>query len=334
MNELVALLLHHGVLIVFAVTLASRIGAPLPAAPLVVVAGGLSIAGHFSAATIFAASVLANLAGDAVWFWSGRRHGLQVLGLLCRISLSPDSCVRQSEALIVRWGGVSLVAAKFVPKVSVVAAAMAGALAMPWRRFIVFALAAAALWTAVYLGAGMAFHGQIRYVLDAMTRSGEAALAALALAVAALVAWRWWRRRRFRREVALPRIGVDELRALIRDRRAPLIVDVRTPVGVQVDPRRIPGAILLPLEDIERAAPTLPRNREIVLYCACPNEASSARAALVLVRKGFAHVRPLAGGLEAWVAGGGPVVAADGSPAPATLDRSALQPDANLRTRP
>ncbi len=316
MDGLVGLLLHHGMLIVFAVTLAARIGAPLPSAPLIVVAGGLSAVSDFSAAATFGVSLLANVAGDAVWFWGGRRHGHRVMRLLCRISLSPDSCVRQSEALITRWGGMSLVAAKFVPGVSVVAAPMAGALAMTWQRFVAYALLAAALWTGLFLGLGMLFSGQIQRVLDAMARTGAAALVALLLALAALVAWRYWRRRRFRREVALPRIGVDELRALIRDGHAPLIVDVRSPMSVQVDARRIPGALSLHLDEIGDRAASLPRDREIVLYCNCPNEASAARAARLLAEHGHTRARPLAGGLDAWVASGEPTAAHDGGIAP------------------
>ena len=129
MHDLVALLLAHGALIVFAVTLAARIGAPVPASPLLVVAGSLVEAGQISLAAVLAVSIAANVIGDGIWFGAGRRYGYQVLKLLCRISMSPDSCVRQSESFITRWGGSSLIAAKFVPGVSVVAAPMSGALA-------------------------------------------------------------------------------------------------------------------------------------------------------------------------------------------------------------
>ena len=110
-NTLIDLLLLHGALLVFGATLLARVGAPVPAAPLMVVAGGLSVAGGPSLVMAFVVAVVANVLGDAVWFWAGRAYGGRVLGLLCRFSLSPDSCVRQSESLIARWGGSSLVAA-------------------------------------------------------------------------------------------------------------------------------------------------------------------------------------------------------------------------------
>jgi membrane protein DedA with SNARE-associated domain/rhodanese-related sulfurtransferase len=304
--QLLALLSQHGVLIVFAVTLAARIGAPLPAAPMLVVAGGLASAGQFSGLGVFVVSVLANLAGDAVWFWSGRHHGHRVMRLLCRISMSPDSCVRQSESLILRWGGHSLIAAKFVPGVSVVAAPMAGALAMPWPRFLGFDLVAAALWTVIYLGLGMVFTEQIQQILDVMASTGAVALGLLVLVLAALLALRYWRRRSFLSEVDMPRISVGELRALMREGDPPIVVDVRSAASVDVDDRGIPGALRIGLDEVEHAAASLSREREIVVYCNCPNEVSAARAARVLMAQGFRRVRPLAGGLDAWVAGVAP----------------------------
>jgi membrane protein DedA with SNARE-associated domain/rhodanese-related sulfurtransferase len=300
MEELVSILTAHGLAVVFGVTLAARIGAPVPAAPLLVVAGALAQADRLSVWACIAVSLAANLAGDAVWFWSGRRWGHRVLRLLCQISLSPDSCVRQSESIILKWGGQSLVLAKFVPGVSVVAAPMAGALAMSWTRFIVFGLLAGAIWTLAFLGVGMLFSNQVEQVLSVLAQGGEIAVVAVVLVLAALVAQRWWRRRRFRREVDIPRITVGELQDLMAGTLAPVVIDVRSGPSAKVDPRQIPGALAVELNAIEALAPQLPRDREIVLYCACPNEASAARAAVLLARKGVQRARPLAGGLDAW----------------------------------
>jgi membrane protein DedA with SNARE-associated domain/rhodanese-related sulfurtransferase len=317
MHQLVALLVAHGVPILFAVTLAARIGAPLPASPLLVVAGGLVAAGQMSLAAALAASIAANLLGDAVWFVAGRRHGYRVMRQLCRISLSPDSCVRQSEALITRWGGSSLVAAKFVPGVSVIAAPMAGALGMSTRRFAAYDVLAAVVWTLAFMALGMVFSAQIQQVFDVMASTGKLATAVLVLVLAAIVALRYWRRRRFLRELAMPRIGVDELHALIEQGSAPIVIDVRSEAGVQIDPRRIPGAVLVPLRDMHAKGAELAADREIVLYCNCPNEASAARAAGILIARGLARARPLAGGLEAWIAAGRPIETASATaPAP------------------
>lgn len=307
MQELIALVIEHGVLIVFGATLAARVGAPVPASPLLVVAGGLSVAGDFSVAATLAASILANVLGDGVWYLAGRRYGHRVMGLLCRISMSPDSCVRQSESLIMRWGGSSLIAAKFVPGVSVVAPPMAGAVGMSVARFVAYDVVAGLIWTAAFLGLGIIFSDQIQVLLESMANAGAWATLVLLTAVAGFVAWRWWRRRRFLRQVRMARISADELDAMIERGDAPVIIDVRASGMTQIDPRRIPGALLLEVAEIRRHAPELPRDREIVLYCDCPNEASAATAALALASAGLKRVRPLAGGLEGWVQSGRPV---------------------------
>jgi rhodanese-related sulfurtransferase len=84
-----------------------------------------------------------------------------------------------------------------------------------------------------------------------------------------------------------------------------LIVDVRGATSQQLDPRHVPDALTVPLEAIETRRDNLPRDRKIVLYCACPNEASAARAARLLMDRGFSWVRPLKGGLESWSFGAG-----------------------------
>jgi membrane protein DedA with SNARE-associated domain len=248
MQNLVALLVEHGVFIVFVATLAARVGVPVPAAPLLVVAGGLAMgSGGISWASAFGGSIVANTIGDGLWFAAGRRYGHRVMRLLCRISLSPDSCVSQSESLILRWGGSSLIAAQFVPGVSVVAAPMAGALGRSWTRFLAYELVAATIWTVLFMALGMVFSGQIQQVLGVMASTGTAALVVLALVVAALLAVRYWRRRSFLREVEMSRITVDDLHDLISGGHDPLVIDVRSEASIKIDGRRIPGAVSVEL---------------------------------------------------------------------------------------
>jgi membrane protein DedA with SNARE-associated domain/rhodanese-related sulfurtransferase len=316
MRDLIDLLVHHGVLVVFVATLAARIGAPVPASPLLVVAGGLAAAGQLSLAAVIGVSILANIAGDALWFQAGRRYGHRVMRLLCRISLSPDTCVRQSEALIGRWGGSSLVAAKFLPGVSVVAAPMAGALGMSIGRFILFEVVAALVWTGAFLALGMVFSQQIQQVLDVMAGTGAVAFGVLVLVLAALLGLRMWRRRQFARSVEIERISVDALQRLMEQGESPVVIDVRSPASAAADGRRIPGAITVELHAVAALAGELPRDRDIVLYCNCPNEVSAARAARMLADAGLLRARPLAGGVDAWAAAGKPL--AGSTPADAT----------------
>lgn len=292
---------RHGVSVVFLATLAARLGAPVPASAVLVVAGGLIAAGELSLAAVLAVAVLANLLGDGAWYYAGRRFGYRVMRLLCKVSMSPDSCVRRSETLITDWGGTSLLAAKFVPGVSVVAPPMAGALKMPLARFTLFDAIAGLIWTGVFVALGWMFSQQIQEVLDAMANAGGVGAALLAALIVIGVGVRWWRRRSALRDLNVERISVQELRDLLTGENEPVVIDVRSEAAAAIDPRRIPGAVLIHPQGIEHQLTQLPRDREIVLYCDCPNEISAAKAAAVLTRHGFVRVRPLRGGLQAWV---------------------------------
>ena len=158
MNDVISLLAVQGPALVFVVTLVTRLGAPLPAVPFLVVAGGLTVGGQVSFVALTVAAVLGNILGDGAWFIAGRLWGYRVMRVLCRISLSADSCVKRSESIIGRWGGLSLLASKFVPGVSVVAPPMAGALRMSNIRFLCYETLGALVWTLGFLMLGRAFH--------------------------------------------------------------------------------------------------------------------------------------------------------------------------------
>lgn len=304
MHELIALVTAHGALLVFAATLAARIGAPVPAAPFLVIAASLSAAFPASLLWVFGVSIIASTLGDGAWFLAGRRYGYRMLKVLCRISMSPDSCVSQSESFFERWGGTTLVAAKFVPGISVIAPPIAGVLKMPALVFLGYEMLASAIWAGLLMALGLMFSDQVQAVLDALSTMGIAAFAALAVVVAGYLAMRYWRRRTFLASMEIPRISVHALYELMEGGRSPVIIDVRSDVGRSIDTRRIPGALEIALDDIRKAAHELSTSREIILYCNCPNEASAAVAAKALVEAGHTTARPLAGGLEAWIAAG------------------------------
>lgn len=317
MRELIPLLIAHGALVIFLITLVARVGAPVPAAPLLVVAGGVAMAGQLSLLVCLAAAVVANVLGDAVWYQAGRWRGHRVMRLLCKISLSPDTCVRQSEGILSRWGGSSLIAAKFVPGVSVVAAPMAGALGMSWTRFVAYDLGAGLIWSAAFMMLGVVFAGQIEVVLDLMAEFGGLAAVVIAIALACMLSWRYLRRRWMLSERYAPRIAVAELREMMRRGEPPVVIDVRSSVATEHDPRRLPGAIAATLADLPGAVARLPRDREIVVYCNCPNEVSALRGVRILADHGLHRSRALVGGLDAWMAidAASPLQAAEAEPA-------------------
>ena len=308
MAQLMSLLVQNAILVVFAASFAARLGLPVPAAAVLVVTGALLAAGDISLAGVVLAAVAANLLGDGAWFYAGRRFGYRFMRLLCRISLAPDSCVRRGESLIGDWGGLSLVAAKFVPGVSVVAPPMAGALGMSVPRFIGFDIGAALIWTGLFLGLGWGFRNQIQDVLAVMAQAGGIATMALGALLVVFLVVRWWRRRAFMRLTGMPRISVDELHEMLAGDEPPLVIDVRGAAGQQVDPRRIPGALSYTLKALQQRGLDLSAaaGRDVVLYCNCPNEVSAAQGARVLLARGARRALPLTGGLDAWVASGRP----------------------------
>ncbi|MDQ7958846.1 MAG: VTT domain-containing protein [Rhodocyclaceae bacterium] len=303
MNDLVSLLATQGPAVVFLVTLAARLGAPVPAVPFLVVAGGLAVGGTaLNAAAIVAASLLGNLLGDGAWFLAGRRWGYGVMRLLCRVSLSADTCVSRSESILGRWGGLSLIAAKYVPGVSVVAPPMAGAIGMSNARFLAYETAGALVWTLGYLLLGAVFHAAIRDVLAVLANIGLAATAVGGALLLAFLVWRYRQRRLARRADDITTISVDALRSALAQGRAPTVVDVRGEQVRALDPRAIPGAVGFALAELPHGLGALADGRELVLFCDCPDDASAVAAARVLMAAGLPRVRVLAGGLSAWTA--------------------------------
>lgn len=304
MDELVALIGDHGLLALFAFVLFEQLGAPVPSTPVLVVAGAMAADGRLSLGALAATALAASMAGNVAWFVAGRAFGHRVLRTICRISLSPDTCVRQSEDIFERRGALALVAARFVPWLAMVAPPLAGAMGYGWGRFLFFAGLGVLLWEVTAIGAGFLFHAEVDRVLDAMAAMGIWALALVAALIALFVAWRWAKRQRLFRFLRMARIDVDELHRMMDEGHDPVIADVRSRSARLLDPRSIPGALPIDIAEIDTAVARLPRDREIVLYCNCPSEASAAKVAQLLMKRGFTRVRPLAGGLDAWVSSG------------------------------
>ena len=171
METVTASLQHYGVLLVFANVFLQQLGAPVPAFPTLVLAGALSVTGLISAPATLAAAIVASLVADSAWYAAGVRYGRPVLTTLCRISLSPDSCVRQSEDRLARWGAWALLIGKFVPGLSTVAPPVAGLVGMRPRTFALASTAAAALYLGLAVALGVVFHDQVYEVLAAAMRA-------------------------------------------------------------------------------------------------------------------------------------------------------------------
>ncbi|HTN49950.1 MAG TPA: DedA family protein/thiosulfate sulfurtransferase GlpE [Burkholderiaceae bacterium] len=305
MQLLLTLIEQYGLWLVFANVLALQLGAPVPAYPTLIVVGAVSARGDFSAAQVIIVAITASLVADLAWYFAGARLGRRVLRLMCRISLSPDSCVRQTEDIYERWGAPSLMFAKFVPGFAAIATSMAGIVQTRLSSFVSFDAIGALLWSGLAVALGWIFRDAVGDVLDVLAQAGRWGLLGLALILMLYVAVKAAQRYRLVRSLRMARIGVDELNEMMVDGQLPLIIDVRSRASAEQG--RIPGAVWIDSNAFEHSlqAQALDSSaKEVVVYCACPNEASAAMVAKKLMRAGFRRVRPLAGGIDAWVARG------------------------------
>jgi len=305
MSYLLDLIEQYGLAAVFVNILAEQLGLPIPAYPTMVVTGALLDRGNYSLPMLLGAAFSAALIADFTWYMAGKRYGRRVMKTLCRISLSPDSCVRQTESLYTSWGAPSLLVAKFVPGFNSIGSALAGTVGTRLWLFILFDGLGILLWagSAVYLGS--LFQTTIDDLLGILEQLGKWGLVLVGVALAAFVANKWWQRHRFIKSFRMARISVEELNSLKSSGANPTVIDVR-PAHAQRD-GRIPGAITIPLENVDAFVLDTSPGGEIVVYCACPHEASAAMLAKRLMQKGFTKVRPLHGGIDAWMAAGYPV---------------------------
>ncbi len=305
METLLNLLATYGLGVVFVNLLAEQLGLPVPAYPVLLVMGAWTADGRVGTAALLATAVAASVLADGVWYSAGRHWGSRVLRTVCRISISPDSCVRQTESLFARWGVWSLLVAKFIPGFGTIATALAGRMRVPLAAFVAADLAGALLYSGVAVALGRIFHAAVDDMVAALDSLGRIGLVVVAAALGLFIAAKWWQRWRLVKELRMARITVHELERLIDDGATPTIIDVRSPASRERD-GAIPGALAWALHGGE-AAPELPQDTEVVVYCACPNEVSAALVARQLQRAGFRQVRPLHGGIEAWIAAGLPV---------------------------
>ncbi len=303
MGFLLDLIEQYGLFFVFGNVLLEQLGAPIPAYPTLVITGALLERGEYSAPMLLLTGVVAALIADYSWYMAGRRYGGRVMAKLCKISLSPDSCVRQTEGFYVRYGPASLIVAKFIPGFASVASALAGAIGTRSGKFLLFDTLGAALWSGSAIFLGSLFSSAVADLLDILASLGKWGIVLVALAFAVYLAKKWWQRYTFLKDLRMARITVAELDQLLKSGNPPTIIDVRT--GVAQQGGRIPGAMVMSVDDDLSALVINPEtSSEVIIYCACPNEASAARLAKKLMQRGYTRVRPLTGGIDAWLAAG------------------------------
>jgi membrane protein DedA with SNARE-associated domain/rhodanese-related sulfurtransferase len=306
------MLLHElvdrfGPAIVFVNVMGAALGLPVPAMPTLIVVGAsiqvMSLGGSsvwLPLLGVLGMAVVGGVLGDLVWFQGGRRYGDRTLKTICKLSLSRDTCVKKTERFFGRWGVRVLLVAKFIPGLSLVSVPLAGAMGVRLRTFVAHDGVGVALWAAVGLSLGVTFAAELELLFALISRLGRQAVLVVAVALAAYVAYRWWRRRMLMATLEKARISVDELYALMKNEPLPTIFDIRSPEKRMLDPFIIPGSVSADERELQKIIESYDTTRKIVIYCSCPNEVSAAWMAKTLRTAGFKDVVPLTGGLDAW----------------------------------
>jgi membrane protein DedA with SNARE-associated domain len=262
-----AFMMRHGYAVVFATVLLDQLGIPVPAVPFLIATGVLARSGQESAAAGVAIAVAAAFAAHSIWYQAGRRGGRRILRLVCRIAIEPDACVRRTENVFARYGIKALLIAPFVPGLSIVAQPLSGMTGVPFHRFAFVGISGAALWSGTFVGLGYAFGHQLLALVGGGAHTGVRVATAVALAVVAYVAWKVIQRQWLLRRLRMARIPPEELRQRLDSGERIAVVDLRHPIDIQSDPRKIPGALQISPEELEHRHVEIPRGQEIILYC-------------------------------------------------------------------
>lgn len=315
MSEALLFFVHYGYWVLFFWILLEQLGMPLPSTPVLLTAGTLS-ATHAMDLTGILLSVLASsLIADSIWFFMGRHYGSAVTRWICKFSLEAASCVRKTEDMITTRGAGALVIAKFVPGLNLMAAPLAGQSKMEYRFFLVYDSAGTLLWATTIVLVGRFFGDAIRRNQQLLHWMSRSAFGVFVLLLVGLLIAKLWRQQAFLRKVRTMRVDPQDLKAMLDRGENVYIVDLRHPLDYLPDPRVLPGAVrLLPNELVKRNS-DLPRDRDIILYCTCPSEATSAKVALTMRRLGINRIRPLRGGFDEWKQLGYPLIELSEEPA-------------------
>jgi membrane protein DedA with SNARE-associated domain/rhodanese-related sulfurtransferase len=292
--------IHYGYIVLFLWIAAEQLGMPLPSVPLLITAGTLTATRQMNLSLVLAAAVAACLISDSIWYYMGKRFGGAVVRLLCKLSLESTTCVSRTENRFQKYGAWALLFAKFVPGLSTVAAPLAGQTGMPFQKFFQADFAGALLWSLSMTLVGRFFGDVMKHHPNALHTLTQSAGVLFLLVILALLGSRVLKQRAFLQQLRGSKIEPEELKAMLDQGKEVHIIDLRHPLDYLPDPRMLPGAELLTPETLVARSESIPRDRDIVLYCTCPSDATSARMALRLRKLGIYRVRPLRGGFEAW----------------------------------
>jgi len=294
------ILLVYGYFLLFGWVLVEQLGVPLPAMPVLLAAGALSSQNEISFSLALLVGLVASLVADSSWFFIGRKYGHHVLRILCKLSLEPTICVRRTQDSFGSRRDVTLMIAKFVPGLATLAPPVAGENGMSFGRFLFFDGIGSTLWLTALLAAGRFFGDLLKRDPNVLDWVGRFSGALLVLGILGFFVGRVYRRRMVLRELVASRLEPEELKRQLDAGEQVYIVDLRHPLELLPDPFTLPGAVHFSPDSLAARHLEIPRDREVVLFCTCPSEATAAKTAMTLHKLGIDRVRPLRGGYDEW----------------------------------
>ena len=306
MESWISDLAAHGYSILFATVFLEAVGLPLPAALALLIAGGASARGSLQGSYVVLGSLAAMLSGDTLTFFAGRYTGWWLLGILCRLSLNPESCILRSADSFYRRGRTLLVMAKFIPGINTMAPPLAGCMNMRFTQFLGLDLAGAALYVVAYFTVGLAFSGALAAITRGYQSFGRIVswiVIALVLGYVALLLWRWLWERALRR---IPFVGPTEAAHAMTT--GACVYDVRSHGYLDRNATRIRASRRLDPHRLHQPHEEIPHGQLVLVYCTCVREATSVRVARELENSGV-RVAVIKGGLRAWKRAGLPIEA-------------------------
>jgi membrane protein DedA with SNARE-associated domain len=265
LSETIQFVVRHGYALIFFWVLAEQAAVPIPSLPLLVISGALAQTGQLRLPLILACALAGCVIADNVWFQIGKRFSGKALQFICKMSLEPDSCVRRTENIFVKYGLRALLVSKFVPGLSAIAAPLAGGSGANVWRFLLYDSFGALVWISSYVLVGYVFSDQLEDAIAyAIGMGSRFVIAVIGLFVAWLV-WKYVERYRFLKSVDVARISAEELHTMLRSGAIVTIVDVRSHIANDED--SIAGVLRIPIENLAQRHEEIPRDREIVLFC-------------------------------------------------------------------
>lgn len=288
-----------GAAVVFLNVLLTRLGVPVPAVPVLLLAGTAIANGHLSFWHVLTAALAAALIGDGVWFTAGRMLGRRLIHALARLSAAVEKRVRKARALFVHFGPAIVSVSKFIPGLAIITPPLMGTTRVGVVIFFAWDAVGIVAWATFWLLGGAIFERQLSLLIHEVRAHGWTIIDVLTAIAASYLVFRFVQRWRLQRPLSLAAISSEQVDAMMRPDKPPVVLDARPEQMKRQTPQPIPGALPLDVHSPATVDAAL-LARDVVVYCICADDVTARTLSQQMRDKGFTRIRALRGGLDAW----------------------------------